>query len=528
MHIAKNVGLVGLSGLLFCAGWHQPYTFFCLSFAFVPLLFLQDTFEDKQQVNYSVIGIFNTSGIYIFIAFLIFVSFTNYWLAYYSLFGALGIWIIQAVLLCLVFSLFQLTQKHFGNRLSYLAFVAYYMAFEYYNLTVDWAWPWTNLGNSLASNTAFIQWYEFTGIGGGSLWILLFNLNIFLMLKKWRTSQSISKKAGLTLVGLILLPVLISLALLKHHQFPSKNIKERVAIIQPNINSYEYKLNGFSKENLNKQINIIQPLLKTIKNQTFDCLLLPETVFPYVADIDSIFHHPANFLKPYLKPEGRIIFGMYLKNEQNTLGVLNTQNTQKYNAAVSINSRDSFQYHIKNHLVPGVEYLPFYKNKEKAFHKKYYTKPNKEILMTKGLDHPTAICYESIFGSDLAQQSRNKNKAILILTNDGWFDKSTLIQQHQNIAKLRAIENRRYVLRSANSGISSIINHYGKVKKELPNVEAGIIQQSIPKAFHTQTFYQKYPDILYRIFSLIALILLLYTLVAQFTHNFKFKKLGIK
>jgi len=209
---------------------------------------------------------------------------------------------------------------------------------------------------------------------------------------------------------------------------------------------------------------------------------------------------------------------MYLTNNKN----------QKYNAAVRVDKKDNYQYHLKKRLVPGIEYLPLHKDSEKAFHKKYYTKPDKEILANESLSYPTAICYESVFGADVAKQSLGKNKAILILTNDGWFDNTTLIKQHLNIAKLRAIENRRYIIRAANSGISCVINHYGEVVKHLPNTKAGSIEYVVPKAFNQTTFYQQYPDILYRIFSLLAIILLLYTLVANNTNNFKFKKLGIR
>ena len=73
-----------------------------------------------------------------------------------------------------------------------------------------------------------------------------------------------------------------------------------------------------------------------------------------------------------------------------------------------------------------------------------------------------------------------------------------------------------------------MINHYGFVEQYLPNMEAGVLNYAVPKAFHQATFYQKYPDMVYRIFSLVAIILLLYTLVAQFTHNFKFKRLGFQ
>lgn len=508
----KTLGLICLSSILFCAGWHQGFTFFFLSVAFVPLLFFEDAFQHKQLSHASVLYL------YTFVAFLLFISCTTYWLAQYSIFGALTVWIIQAALWALVFTAFHLTKKRFGSQVGYLAFVAYFMAFEYYNLCVGWGWAWTNLGNGLAAFTKGIQWYQFTGIAGGSLWILILNMGVYELIKKRYLKQPDFKKQSIALMALFILPIGWSYTLLWHFQFPTKSIKDSVAILQPNINSYEYKLAAFNKENIENQIKYILPLLNEMGKQNYDLIVLPETVFPYVANIDSSFHHPTQFLKPYLQNEGKLVFGMYLTNKKK----------QKYNAAVGVDKNDNYEYHLKNRLVPGVEYLPLYKAGKKAFHKKYYTQPDNQILNDKNLSYPTAICYESVFGADVAKQSLNKNKAILILTNDGWFDNTSLIQQHLNIAKLRAIENRRYVVRAANSGISCVINHYGEVVKSLPNKEAGIVKYAVPKAFHQTTFYQKYPDILYRIFALLAIILLLYTLVANYTHNFKFKKLGIR
>jgi len=505
----KAIGLVVLSGLLFCAGWHQSFTFFFLGIAFVPLLFLEDAFHQQPA---------STLYLYCFASFLFFIGCTAYWLAKFSLFGTLTVWIIQAALWAFVFTAFHLTKKRFGTQVGYLAFVAYFMGFEYYNLCIDWGWAWTNLGNGLAAFSRGIQWYQYTGIGGGTLWILLLNLCVFKLLKKWHLSQPVFKKEWITLLLLWLLPIAISYMSYWNYQFPYKSLKDSVCIIQPNVNSYQNKLDALNAENLTKQIKHIKPLLEQIESQTFDLMILPETFFPFVANIDSAVHHPANFLKPYLKADGKLVFGMYLTDNKN----------QKYNAAVGIDNNENFNYHIKKRLVPGVEFLPLMKDNKKAFHKKYYTKPNEGILGNKDLEYPAAICYESVFGADLAKQSLIKNKAILILTNDGWFDGTSLIQQHLNIAGLRAIENRRYVIRAANSGISAILNHYGKVEKYLPNEEAGILEFAVPKTFHQPTFYQKYPDILYRIFTLVAIILLLYTLVAKYTRNFKFKKLGIR
>jgi len=399
------------------------------------------------------------------------------------------------------------------------AFVSFYLGFEYLTVNTNFFWPWLNLGNGLAGNISIIQWYEFTGVAGGSLWILLTNLLVFSILKRWFVAKTIDKKIVVVLITLIIVPVALSFwlgfvrTLLKYQ-------KEKIVVVQPNVNSYQYKLTELSKGNNQVAKDHILPLLQNLNEASYDYLVLPETTFPTVFNLeDSIVNSsPVTFLKKYLKPTGQLIYGAYATDN----------NQQKFNVAV-FESGANRTFHIKQKLVPGIEMIPFvgsYLTKnEPSFEKKYYSSSSKTKYNTES-NFPTSICYESIFGKAIATQASYKNKPIIIITNDGWFNNTTLINQHLNLAKLRAIENKRFVIRSANSGISAVISNTGKVVKHLPNNKAAIIEAYVPKAHLKKTFYQKYTDITYRIGALVSLILLLYIFVANFTNNFKFKKLG--
>lgn len=400
-----------------------------------------------------------------------------------------------------------------------LAFVSFYLGFEYLTVNTNCFWPWLNLGNGLAGNISIIQWYEFTGVAGGSLWILLVNLLIFKILKRWFEDQTVFKKSIATLFAILTISVALSYWL-GFANIPIKYLKDKIAIVQPNVNSYQYKLTELSNRNKQVAKDHILSLSNSLEDNSFDYIVLPETTFPTVFNLeDEVINSTSTaFLKKYLKPNGQLIYGAYATNNQQ----------QKFNVSV-FKSKANHSFHIKQKLVPGVEVMPFvgnYSNSNaSSFEKKYYSSFSKYKHETQK-KFPTAICYESIFGNELAAQSSYKNKPVIIITNDGWFNNTNLIQQHLNIAKLRAIENRRFVVRSANSGISAIINNTGKIVEHLPNNKAGIIEAYVPQKHLKKTFYQKYTDIVYRIGALVSLILLLYIFVANFTNNFKFKKLG--
>jgi len=488
----------------------------------VPLLFIQDDFLKTKQPNYQLLQL-------VFVAFLLFTSIATYWLAKYSLTGAITVWLYHALCLSAIFMLFHTACNFFGKMVGYLAFVSFYLGFEYLTINTNCFWPWLNLGNGLAGQTALIQWYEYTGVAGGSLWILLVNLLLFFIIKRWLAAEKINKKIVVTLFLMIFVPVMLSYWL-GFARTLIKYQKDRIAIIQPNVNSYQYKLTELSSQDEQIAKDHILPLLENLEEGVYDYIVLPETTFPRVFNLveDNIGPSPVEFLKKYLKPPGQVVFGAYATDNDN----------QKFNVVVFENVGDR-SFHIKQNLVPGVEMIPFtgnfFSNKNTDFEKKYYNSFSKTDFKTEN-NFLTAICYESVFGNELATQASYKNKPIIIMTNDGWFDNTSLIQQHLNLAKLRAIENRRFVVRSANSGISAVISNTGKVVKHLSNNEAGIIEALVPQKHLTKplkntiknTLYQKYTDVIYRVAALISLILLLYLFVATFTNNFKFKKLGIK
>ena len=90
----------------------------------------------------------------------------------------------------LVFWLFHITRRKLGDRLGYAGLVVYWITFEFLYLRAQINFPWLILGNGFANDIMLIQWYEWTGAMGGSIWVLLMNIAIFKLIKGWLADRS--------------------------------------------------------------------------------------------------------------------------------------------------------------------------------------------------------------------------------------------------------------------------------------------------------------------------------------------------
>jgi apolipoprotein N-acyltransferase len=193
-----------------------------------------------------------------------------------------------------------------------------------------------------------------------------------------------------------------------------------------------------------------------------------------------------------------------------------------YNAAIMINSLDSLQLYHKSKLTPGVEILPSFKGFKWLENfaidlggtvgslgqdsiRKVYTTVNTVKV-------GPAICYESIFGEFFAEFVRNGAEVMIIITNDGWWGNTAGHRQHFSFAHLRAIETRRSIARSANTGISAFIDQRGDAHQATAYWAPAVLKGTI-NANDTLTFYVKHGDYIARFMSYLAGLILSITIV---------------
>ena len=197
-----------------------------------------------------------------------------------------------------------------------------------------------------------------------------------------------------------------------------------------------------------------------------------------------------------------------------------------YNAAVQLDNTGATQTYIKSKLVVGVENFPFKETLEPILGNIMIDlggtvlsrATQEERGVFSSMDHAKnaapIICYESVYGEFVTDYVKNGANFLSIITNDAWWDRTQGHQQHLSYARLRAIETRKSIARSANTGISALINEKGEILKTLDYGTKGVLKGSIT-INNTKTLYTKYGDFIARIATLLAGFILLFSIARK-------------
>ena len=475
----------------------------------MPLLFLADAVKHR-------VGFFA----YAFIALLTWNATTTWWIWNSTDVGAIAAIITNSLLMTLPWWGYRVFNRIYGKRTGYFALVFFWMGFEYIHLNWQLSWPWLTLGNVFASHPNWVQWYEFTGTSGGSLWILVTNLLFFEVLKKMSTQQKLVRPVVAPLIGIIV-PILISTIILSK-QTTSGSI-QNVVIVQPNIDPY----GKFELNDIPAQIRLLIGLSEKQIDTSTKLVVWPETALPagawedetatlalYKPVFDFVHRHPEISLLSGI--ETRKNYGNIRATSSASLNERDGSYFDVFNAAVIIKANEPLQFYNKSKLVPGVESTPdFLKWMGPLFEKFGGTAGgygrSKESAIFKQKNQPyiaaPIICYESIYGEYVASYVKKGANILTIITNDGWWGNTEGHKQHLQYARLRAIETRRWVVRSANTGISAVIDNYGTIQQTKPWDSADAIKANIPTE-RKLTFYVLYGDLISKVTLLLTGLLL--------------------
>ncbi len=523
-----------ISGLLLAFSWPERGFPLLLIIAFVPLLILEDI--KRRDPNSTRIGIFWM----VFPAFLIWNSLAAWWIYNATLIGALVAILLNTFCQSFMFWLFHFSRKSLrrGGH-GYVALIFFWITFEFIHYHWDLNWPWMTLGNAFAAYPEWIQWYEYTGVFGGSLWVLVLNILIFKALQKTFGPDALKVTAleWSGIFALLIIPVIASYIM--YTNYHEKVAPIDVVAVQPNFNPYteQYEL-GYDIV-----IDRASKLALSVADSSTDFFIFPESmVQPNFTEQSRIWEndlkdHPTigifrnDLLKYY--PKARIITGYstskaYMDGETTSTARKFSDGNGLYdnfNTAVLISEEPELQLYHKSRLTPGVEMMPF----------PWLLKPFGEIALDLGgtlgalgtdkertpfyindtLKIATIICYESAFGEFVNGFIKNGASAIFIITNDGWWGNTAGHRQHMLFAVIRSIETRRSIARSANTGISCFVNQRGDISERTAYWEPAVIKGSI-NANNKVTIYVRYGDYIARGCVFGAVILLIISIFFQF------------
>jgi len=466
----KNVLLAILSGVLFAISW-PVYGFPIFIFiAFVPLLLAEKNIRNStyKNKNFRVFGL-------AYFTFLIWNFFTTNWLYYADLFGMLFAVLVNSLLMSLVFLLYHISAERIFQKWSLLFLVTLWISFEYLHLHWDFSWPWLNLGNVFSENIKWIQWYEFTGTFGGSLWVLFINVFVFYKFSKEKSIKKIIPISSL-FVGI---PIIISLFIFHFYQI--EGTPKEVILLQPNIDPYAEKYNYTNSTITN---TLLEQTDKLITENT-EFVIAPETVLAENMSFEYFLSsNVPKILDNYIEkhPKVQFLWGIDTydlfteKSKTTKYSNLLRENLwgNFYNMALLFNKENKIQKYYKSKLVVGIENFPFKPILEPILGNVMLdlggtisTKTiQKERSVFVGNDQTKIapiICYESVYGEFVSQYVKNGAQFLAIITNDAWWRETQGHKQHLSLARLRAIETRKDIARSANTGISAFINQKGEI-----------------------------------------------------------------
>ncbi|MBJ7880559.1 apolipoprotein N-acyltransferase [Gelidibacter salicanalis] len=521
----KNFLLVILSGLLLAFGW-PTYGFPLLLFiGFVPLLLMEHQVRGSQ-IRWKKLTVFG----YSYVGLIIWNYITTNWLQYADVFGASFAILVNSMLMALMMVLYHSIAKRATTNISLLFLMCLWMAFEKLHLGWDFSWPWLNLGNGFSEYFTWIQWYEYTGTFGGTLWVWVVNILIYKGVLKYHAEKSVKplKKDGIIILSTIVLPILISLTIYHTYKIGEQDIN--VIALQPNIDPYSEKYNVPNEAIADLLLKLTE---EKITPQT-DLVVAPETVFADHVKINQL--EEAYFKRkldlyiaehPSINILSGISFINFITDESQIKAQSNYHSSgfwyDDYNSAMLLNTSDSVQLYHKSKLVVGVETLP-YKDIIKPIIGDFMidlggtlamktTQEEREVFTTTNpkLAAAPIICYESVYGEFVTGYVRNGATVLTIITNDAWWGETQGHKQHLSYARLRAIETRRDIVRSANTGISALINAKGEITKSLPYGTQGALSGAVT-ANEKLTFYTRAGDYIARIAIFVAMFVFLITM----------------
>ncbi|MCO5260367.1 MAG: apolipoprotein N-acyltransferase [Crocinitomicaceae bacterium] len=463
-----------LSGVLLTLSF--PYTGSLTPLIFValiPLLLVEHSIFKQRYKSSKVF-------IHAYITFIVYNIGTTWWIWNADINGAIMAFVLNSLLMALAFQCYHFIKKHIGAQYGLVTFISVWLGFEYLHFNWELSWPWLTLGNVFSITPSLVQWYEFSGVLGGSLWILLINYLLFkvVFFNYFDTTKSPFSSRQIALpVVILLLP--ISTSLWMYSMNTDEGTAAEVVLVQPNIDPY-YKFTTITPD---QQLHRIMDIADQTKTVNTKIVVAPETAIPVsfdeaVIDYDIGYH----ILRERMKDWGAVQLFLGASTEKRFEKKVSRAAkkdpyggddfVEYYNSSLLMGNSLSPKIVHKSKLVLGAEkvpfshWFPFLEDLSLDFGGTSGTlgvEAQPTIYDNSVFSFTPSICYESIYGEYTAQQTRLGAGAIFVITNDGWWGDTPGYKQHFSFARLRAIENRKSVARSANTGTSGFINQRGDV-----------------------------------------------------------------
>ncbi|NGP76845.1 apolipoprotein N-acyltransferase [Balneolaceae bacterium YR4-1] len=431
---------------------------------------------------------------------------TTYWMVMATVAGGIAAILANSAVMTVPIMLMYLFQKKLHSHwLIAITQTATWINYEYLHHLWDLAWPWLALGNAWANVPSLVQYISATGYLGISLWIVLVTALAY------QATKTQSRKPVYASVVVLLIFPLISLV-----QFSSLNVETdgslETVVAQPNYDTATYPdFGGYS--DAYEALDVVLEISDSVRTDSTELVVWPESGIRTQIYSARVNDRAANEIKQLLKEKaaewdltllsGVVYYEFFdLDNAPSLSRGTGSNPYLYYNAALGFYPDSTIEVYRKHNLVPVVERIPFIHFLDaidvfdwvsfadiQAFGKGY----EPTSFKADGVKTQALICYDSVFPSWVRRFVQDGAGFITIITNDGWWGNTSGHEQHFSYARLRAIEFRRWVVRSANNGISGIIDPSGSIKVETKYWTKTAFRYDVP-IIYEQTLYSRFGD----------------------------------
>ncbi len=467
------------TGLLLLASFPPARLFFPQFLALLPLFYLLEHERSERKALLASL-----------LAGLTFFGGLLYWITLFTQPG----YVVLILAMSLNFPLFAFTVRRLRSRLGVpVAWSAplVWTAIEYLHAHTELAFTWGQLGYTLTHYPLWLQSAAFTGPYGITLWVVGVNSVLYVLIGRLRRGDGrLVPAAGLAL--LLVLPLAVGLLSYGRYDRSGEGTGTlRVSYVQPSI-PQELK---WSPELRDSTFALLMHLSRARAGESPDLVVWPEAAAPAYLRIDPHYRRLLGSLAQEL--QASLLTGGLEYRQAPT----DSATFYSYNSAFLFDRRGELtgQYD-KTHLVPISERMPY----EQVFTFLQeidvggsHFVPGTEYKLFE-LDggrerFGLLICFESIF-PELSRRFVREGATFLVnITNDAWFERTTAVHQHSAFLVLRAIEQGREVVRSANTGISAFYDRLGR-RREASALYETVSRTGTIRTYSDRTFYNRYGD----------------------------------
>lgn len=532
-------------GLLLALAFPPLYFSFLAFIAFVPLLFV---LMNRSKLPFLML----------YATFFLYHAATNWWISSwqaetdpYLMVSGIAVAFVHPFLFLIPFIAFFYIKQKIGIGKALWFFPFLWVAFEWLHSLGDLAYPWLALAYSQLDNFYWVQFADITGYWGVSFIIVLINVLVLKLILALRTDELVNAKGkklthpitlrfSIPIILLLIIPNIYGIIRVKdfkHDELLIANKNINIGLVQPAINPWN-KWESSPQQQLFKHIGISDSLIANVRQ--IDAIVWSETAILFL-NFETNFEHDFTAIEQWINLRNISLLSgfadmkLYKSGEQPSIAAKPFRGDtnmiyDSYNSALVLNPNPQNslnpQIYHKIRLTPFGERIPYMD--VFSFARPWLEwgvgisswdvgKEQKNLILdngkSRGITAPI-ICIESIYPDFIRDFINLGAEFITIITNDAWYDHTFGPEQHYQIARMRAIETRRYVARCANTGVTGFIKADGETLARAPQYISTGIAATIP-LLTGKSLYVRFGEYVVYIAVIVSLMALLLSLIRR-------------